>query len=61
MIGMRSPGTGFNLRAIAYRSVQRLERRATAAEQIENKHYNCYDQQGVNQTAAYMHGKTQKP
>jgi hypothetical protein len=39
----------------------RSNRRAAAANQIENKHYERYDQEGVNQTAAYMERKTQKP
>jgi hypothetical protein len=34
---------------------------AAAANQIENKHDNRDNEQGVNQTAAHIQGKTQKP
>jgi hypothetical protein len=39
----------------------KLGRRASTAKQIENEHYNRDDQQGVNQTSAYIQGKTKKP
>jgi hypothetical protein len=49
----------FNLRATF--QLLRSNRRAAAANQIENKDYERYDQERVNQTAAHMERKTQKP
>jgi hypothetical protein len=38
-----------------------LVRRAPPAENIYKKHNNRDDQKGMNQAAADMYGKTQKP
>ena len=46
---------------LSNRSVEKLAQRTTATEYIDKKHNHCDDQQGVNQTAAHLHGKTQKP